>query len=199
MKINGWPLLMREKIDDINLVESLKTKLSTIGFETIEDRENVRTFHYEIPSDHPHIQLSIQLTYSKANDRHVELIASLEGQEWDETISKKYVEIHNQLTKTYFKNNAKKYTCIELINNGIIERDYILKALDKSLNINYHSTQIDTVNNRLHKEYIYGHTSLWDGEIIIDDRPINVQLVIDKNDQTMDNIIIGTPILMTEY
>lgn len=199
LDIAKWEVTIKENIST-HKIDSFIHDIKDSELVTV--REDEHKIIYEIVyqrSEQDQISYELQLVVPKNSEFKAELLGVIQGSTWNETISNEYKAIRDLLLERYFTNTAKKYTCLRTHNDDIIKTADFLKRLKKSFHLKQESTQIDTSQNDIHNKIIYGYTDLWKQKIVINNQPMNVQLVIKKIDDGNSHFIVGTPILINEY
>lgn len=201
LEIDNWQVVVKEKMP----LDKANSFINTFNdHDHVEKTNDENMTKYLIK--HAHNDEKIFVSYNiivPHNHDTAEMIVLIEGSNWDEKVMANYLVTFNDIYRQYFTENARIFACLSSREDAIMKSVYIFDEFTHKLNLQQISTQLDTTVSDLHKEIMYGYTSLWDtSKLTISDRPVNVQIVVQhtKNsgkDET--KIAVGTPILINEY
>lgn len=198
LMIEAWTVTIKEKIsvDKANeIIERLNKD------HTIHSTEDKNVIKYSITSAHNSegVFVSYNVVIPKNKQHQVELIAIIDGTEFNDSILKKYESELMTIQNNYFTEKSRVFTCLITTKDVNIESDDFLNVLSKELELKYVSTQSDKINKLVLNETLYGYTPLWGNKLIVKDTPLNIQIVIQSTKNKKQKVIIGTPILINEY
>lgn len=198
LEIDEWTVTIKEQMSTEQAIERVALLEDHYDIHMVEDK---KTFKYLMnkKEQSTYIFLSFSVIIPKEKQYTAELVATIEGTDLENNTLKGYQELFNHIQNTLFTVNSNVFTCLMSTNSDIISSDVFLRKMSKMLELKYVSTQTEVIKDTLDKEIIYGYTTLWGNKIILDDHPLNVQIVIQSDENDKQKIIIGTPILITEY
>ncbi|WP_188456662.1 YwmB family TATA-box binding protein [Virgibacillus oceani] len=198
LTVDKWQVTIKEQIDHNGIQYKIKQLKNSYLVTTSED-ENVIKYSFSDAHNSGEVNESYKVIIPKNKAYQAEIVGILSGKVWNNSISKIYQQKVNSMTEQFFTQSAKKFACLTTESNDTISSDYFFNKVKQKLNLQHISTQYDSIQNSMHEKIIYGYTSLWNQQITIMDKPMNVQLAVraDKNEST--KFTIGTPILITEY
>lgn len=197
LEVEDWAVTIKEPLS----VEQAHNKLDMFDDDyTIDLLEDKKTLKYTIKEEQVDgIKVMFIITIPKESQYQAELISKVEGTNLDHTTLKEYKRQFQFIVDKYFTERSKVFTCLTTTNDDIINSDVFLEEMLRGLKLQHVSTQVEHINESLHQEIIYGYTTLWDNKILLEDNPLNTQVVIQSDGNQKQKIIIGTPILITEY
>lgn len=129
----------------------------------------------------------------------IEVTAVIRGTEWNEHVEKEFVAAITYLNENLFHENAKRFACIEVLEDDTIESGVIVEQYTSSLQMIYQNEQKDAFEWSKLNQIIYGYTPLWNEKFVIDGEPYNLQIASVRSETGKASLLIGTPILMNEY
>ena len=192
---------MKEKIPHNKAISFINRFNHQDRVEKIKD-ENMTKYVINYAHNDEKISVSYNIVVPQ-NGHTAEIIAVIEGSGWNDKMMDIYRVTYDDIFRQYFTQNARTFACLTSRVDAIIKSVYIFDEFTHKLNLQHMTRQSDTTVKELHKEIMYGYTSLWDtSKITISDQPINVQIVVQhtKNNETDETkIAVGTPILINEY
>ncbi|MEC5424476.1 YwmB family TATA-box binding protein [Virgibacillus sp. C22-A2] len=185
--------ISREKSDDI--IKDLKNS----HLVTITKEKNSINYSFRNTLLSGDVSETYNVVMPKNEQHNAELIVIIEGEFWNESIKKEYLTVVESIERKYFTKSVKKFACLSVGDNGIMDSDSLLTNIIEHFNIEHINTQYDTVENSRVKKIIYGYISLWNQQISIEKVPQNVQIAIIEQELGERTYTIGTPILINEY
>lgn len=196
--IEAWTVTIKEKMSTDQIQQKLAILKKEYPIEVMEDK-NVIKYFIEPDYSVKNISVSFTVTIPKDKQYTTELVATIIGDNLNEVTLKEYQHILNKMENIYFTKRSKVFACLTTTKSVMITSDVFSRKLSEQLELRYVSTQSETIKETLHNETIYGYTALWNNEILLKDNPLNIQVVIQNTENQKQKIIIGTPILITEY
>lgn len=190
--IDHWRIVFKEKLSSQQL-NHIQDKLPQ---QTLTQDENHQRILLTSTQQDEFFTTTYHLLIPKNRQISPELIVVLEDDQWTNEHQASLHEKINVVTSTYFTELANSYTCVSAINNDIINHVNFLLNLKKTLDLTITEKQIDKTQST-NKQIIYGFTPRWDNEIHVFDRRLNIQIV--SWIEEANKIIVGTPILISEY
>lgn len=103
------------------------------------------------------------------------------------------LQINKSIGQT-FTTASRNYTCIELVDGGMIDSVYFFQTIIDQL-------EVKDINRIEEEDFIVvsGFTDLWDTAIPVGDSEMNIQMASRKGLNEKTTFTLGTPILTTEY
>lgn len=198
LKIDMWETTIKEKFPQKDIHKHIETMKKTLDTTIIENNDSTK-YYFERLDDKKNISVYYKVIIPH-NKKHVaELVAEVKGDLWDESTAANYQNELRAINNLYFTENASKFTCLTTKDSGIMKTmdsfNYILEELE----LKYVSTQSDKLSQKMSKDLVYGYTTRWDEKLVIMDKPMNTQIVLQRTDNGKSKLIIGTPILINEY
>lgn len=198
LNVNEWTVTIKEKIPDEQRAEFIHILKKDHQW-TTKKNDNTTKFIARSTDHDEDISITYQILTPKEKQYKTELIVTMSGASWSESVGKHYLENIEKISSNYFTEIASTYTCLSTRNDAIINSDRIIDTFVQELDLKYVSTQNDTMKQITSKKIIYGYTDLWTNEIVMDGSPLNIQMVINHTENEKEKIMIGTPILINEY
>lgn len=198
LQLEEWVVTLKEKVT-LKQVENHMTTFKKIS--NVKYTEYKHVSKYVINEDYNDVDINVTYEISIPKDPHYapELVVIMKGTSIMPVALSEYKEILKHVRNQFFTNNYMLFTCLTASKNGKIANDDFLKKLSNTLDLMYVSTQTDEKNADFNQEIIYGYTPKWKNEMTIENKPLNIQLVIQRHDDEKQKVIIGTPLLITEY
>lgn len=193
-----WMVTIKEKISQ-EKIQSYVTELKKDHLVERTKHNNVIKYMINKKDEAPHIKVSYEITIPKDQSFSPELVAIIKGSNLSEDTVAEYKSVLKSVRNHFFTKKSYQFTCLIASKNDMIASDDFSNKLSKNLDLKYISTQSDMINNVSYQETIYGYTTLWNNQLIIENKPLNIQVVIQKHTNEKQKVIIGTPILITEY
>ncbi|GAA0289513.1 hypothetical protein GGQ92_002444 [Gracilibacillus halotolerans] len=136
---------------------------------------------------------TLLLVYTNDKDMyHVSYFISSE--EYSNEMKKNADNYIKSVKNDVFSQNAQKFSCIFTNFDGIIDFDVLKKSAINRLNLRtIEETRED------HFWTWSAHNPKWEHNIEINDEQMNIQIAVKHTENNQSNIIIGTPILISEY
>ena len=198
LQLEEWVVTLKEKVT-LKQVENHMTTFKKIS--NVKYTEYKHVSKYVINEDYNDVDINVTYEIIIPKDPHYapELVVIMKGTSIMPVALSEYKEILKHVRNQFFTNNYMLFTCLTASKNGKIANDDFLKKLSNTLDLMYVSTQTDEKNADFNQEIIYGYTPKWKNEMTIENKPLNIQLVIQRHDDEKQKVIIGTPLLITEY
>lgn len=135
------------------------------------------------------------LLVSKYNENRYEVIYSISAEEFDQNFKKVAEKYIKNVENNIFSADAQKFSCIYTNFDGIIEFGEFKKIAKNRLNLQ----TIDETREDKFWTWTAHHPN-WDNGINTrDDERMNIQIAVKHTENEQSNVIIGTPILISEY
>lgn len=198
LEVDKWTVTVKEQMSSDQAIEKIGILEDEYVIKEIEDKKTFK-YLFEKKVQSAHISLSFAVTIPKEKQYTAELVATIEGIDLEENTLKSYEKTLHHIQNTLFTASSKVFTCLTSINGDIISSDVFLRNMSKILELKYVSTQTEVIEETLHNETLYGYTTLWENRFLLNDNPLNVQIVVQSDENEKQKVIIGTPILITEY
>lgn len=198
LTIDEWEVTLKETMDRDQL-KKIMDELKNSHIVTVTESEKSINYLFESTPKREGISESYNVIIPHDDMYHAELIAVVDGTNWNPSMKENYHVIVNSMKEKYFTDSAELFACLTTKNGDILESDSILNDLADRLSLQYMETQIDTINNSMHEKIIYGYTPLWSQKIMIEEIPMNVQIAVVENENGNHTYTIGTPMLINEY
>lgn len=135
------------------------------------------------------------LLVSKNNGSRYEVIYSVSAEDFNQEIKKVAEKYIKTVENDIFSTDAQKFSCIYTNFDGIIEISEFKEFAKNRLNL-------ETIDEtREDKFWTWtAHHPNWDNGINTrDDERMNIQIAVKHTENEQSNVIIGTPILISEY
>lgn len=198
VSVNEWNAVIKENIPS-DEIEIYIGKFEDSHFAPGSEGESVMKYQL-VEEYHPgNIHVSLTLLVPRDDSLQAEVIAVVEGKEWNKEIETTYLQVKRTLTKEFFKDNYQYFACLAAEDDGIIKPDVFLEKLTHRFNLQHKMTQFDLLQNSTHKKIVYGYTDLWSSKITADGIPVNMQIAVKATETLTQQYTIGTPILISEY
>ncbi|WP_017798192.1 YwmB family TATA-box binding protein [Oceanobacillus kimchii] len=198
LEVENWQVTIKESITvhkGEQLVEQLKDEFPH------EKKTDEKSIKYIFKNDHKTngIDVLYKVILPIESSSQAEIIALLEGADWSEEIKETYITTKNEIVHKLFTKLAQSYTCLNSLDNDIINSDVFIENAINYFNLRHTTTQYDNIAKSTIKKSFYGYTDLWDDFYSVNDKPINVQIAIIEDKAGNEKYTIGTPILIHEY
>ncbi|MEN2465321.1 YwmB family TATA-box binding protein [Ornithinibacillus sp. JPR2-1] len=198
LAIKEWQVTLKEHLE-VERLEALIQELSTSHSITKQENEN-STIYLATNTQKKHdINVNYSVIFPKDKHYKSELVITINGTSWNEEMESSYMQLLSVLTKKYFTDDIKIFSCMTTMADDIMENGYIADFFIEKFNLQHVKEQYDTIKSTKNAEYIYGYTSFWGRKITIQDTPVNVQIVTEILGNGDVQYTIGTPILINEY
>ncbi|MFC4402877.1 YwmB family TATA-box binding protein [Gracilibacillus xinjiangensis] len=187
--LESWSHIIREKreIPDIN---SFITNVEGYSFKEIKN-ESAKKF---VADGQNNDGVNESILIVETGIQQYQIIYEIASSAWSEEVRNDYNSKISQITDGLFTSNAQNFTCVEAITDDIIDIVCLINKITEKLQISTY-TQLKDSNFTTWT----GHTPKWDQEIEIDNHSINAQIAVKNAEDNRTTLIIGTPILVTEY
>ncbi|MGM8211401.1 YwmB family TATA-box binding protein [Virgibacillus sp. W0430] len=197
LDVAEWEVIYKDK-RKVKTVQKLVRKIKDSHLVTVSENENTIKYVIEDRNKTETFNVQYSVLISKQATSYAEVHAVISGTSWNNAVRDAYRSF-SQTKNKFFTRTSQKFTCIKTKDSGIIEIGVLLTNLDDKLNLLHIATQTDTVEDSTHKNIIYGYTPLWEQKMLINSKPLNIQIVEKEADENQSNLTIGTPILVNEY
>lgn len=199
LNVDSWQVTIKESIheDEIDhILENLQRK-NSYKVSSAEDEKTVK-YNFERVQKDTGVSESFNVVIPKNPVHKAELIAVLQGKNWDDSTYDVYLNRINAIQSNYFTKKSTKFACLMTEVSGKMKDGYIFDKLKQKLNLSVTKTQTDNNEDSSVKKIVYGYTPLWEQEISTEE-PMNLQMVVHDSAQDSTRLTIGTPILINEY
>ncbi|GAA0436420.1 hypothetical protein GCM10008983_11380 [Lentibacillus halophilus] len=199
LEADRWQVTVKEQIDRKTLkgyVQQLQEKTDYNASSTESDNSVKYTFEYG-QKEEPVFGL-YKVVIPKNRAHQAEFIAVIKGKQWNSQVKQVYHSRLKNVKNTYFSGNSTTFVCLTASIDGNIDGVYFFNKLKKTMNLSMIQTQTDNVKTSNVKKIVYGHSTLWNKDLIMN-KPMNVQMVLKNKTTGKSALTIGTPILITEY
>lgn len=198
--IEGWNVTFKEKLSSKHLERVIKLlREEHQSLQVIDNEDTIKYYAQTTNGKKEEITESYHIVVPKNRQNSPEFSVSLEGSQWNDDQLLNYQLKSAEILRKYFTRNVERFTCVIATNNAIIREINFLKTIKNKLNLKNISTQIDTIDYSIRKKIIYGFTPKWDKNINVLDHRLNIQIVFQNFEDENPKMIIGTPILISEY
>lgn len=193
-----WVVTLKEKITQKKAQEYLSTFKE---YDIVKYTEYKHVSKYVIRKDDyvENINVTYELSLPRDKEFQPEIVVVIRGTNLSKGTLNEYKNILKHIRNQFFTKNYMLFTCLIASKNGKIASDDFSKKVSEKLDLMYISTQLDIVNGVSYQETVYGYTQKWKNEIFIENKPLNIQIVIQGDNDEKQTVIIGTPLLITEY
>ncbi|MFD1362038.1 YwmB family TATA-box binding protein [Lentibacillus salinarum] len=199
LSVDSWQVTIKEEMDADTISRMLDKIQAETGYKvTGTEDENAVKYFIEDTQKKSGITETYNVVIPKNPLQDAQLIAVLEGEDWDSAIADVYFTRLETIQSTYFTNKSTKFACLTTNVDDKIDNAYFFSQLKESLHLKHIDMQTDNVKNSTVKKIVYGYTPLWEQEITMK-KPMNLQMVVQNSTHDGKRITIGTPILITEY
>ncbi|MFD2044434.1 YwmB family TATA-box binding protein [Ornithinibacillus salinisoli] len=196
LDIDSWQVILKEKMDKPSVEKVIQELKNSYLFTRTEDENSIK-YSFRDAHNSGEVIERYSAVIPKNPLYQAEIIAVLEGDSWNNTSEADYKEKVNALQRQYFTKYVQIFACLTTSDDAIIKSDYFLSKFDEELDLQHIRKQDDTVLKD--RKIIYGYTSQWKNKMTIVDKPVNIQIVVEKTDEDNEKYTIGTPILINEY
>ncbi|MFC4386522.1 YwmB family TATA-box binding protein [Gracilibacillus marinus] len=190
-KLKKWQLMIRENRTILD-IHSFIGKLE--GYKIKESTNEQGVKKYIAEDTHKEIEVSESIVIVAIDDKRYQIMYEISSSKYSKEVQKDYMEKINRTTNELFTDNAQYFSCIEALNDGIMDIVCLIKKLTKQL-------QIDTRNQLTDENFSTwtGYTPKWEQTIVMDDYKQNAHIAVKNTEDNQTELIIGTPILVIEY
>ncbi|RYG71311.1 hypothetical protein EU245_14535 [Lentibacillus lipolyticus] len=199
LQTTEWQVTVKEEMDRDTLnryIERLQAKNDYIS--SSEEGENSILYLFEYGQDQSSISEYYQVVIPKNPAHQAEFIAVFKGDSWGAKTASAFHSRMMHIKDTYFSSKSTTFACLTAPIDGKLGSVYFFDKMKASMNLTVTQTQQDTVKKSNMEKIVYGHTPMWNEEIVMD-KPMNVQMVLKNDESGKPTLTIGTPILITEY
>ncbi|MEA1010139.1 YwmB family TATA-box binding protein [Bacillus cereus] len=190
-KVEKWSWLARETktISNIHtfqkLLNDVKDKANIENWELEQSPDGYKATSYKKFSSY---EERVVVTWSKENTKeNTFIIFEISGAKWDP----KYVQKMNEI----FSGKPIIYTCVQGVLNDKIEG--VLQNKTDQVLKNLSARAIEQIEERAFVS-VSAYNKKWDDALSTNREKINVQIAIRSTDNK-DTIVVGTPIITSEY
>ncbi|SHG69333.1 YwmB family TATA-box binding protein [Ornithinibacillus halophilus] len=194
--IDNWEVTLKEKIGRSQLNELMNELKDS---HKVTRDENKNSIQYEVVNNIGELNTVIKAIFPKDNQYTSEFVVVLYSEVWNDEVKSSYVKELKNLEQTYFTKDVKKFSCITTTDDAIIKSDKFLSNLTNYLELRHIEKQTDNIQTSKQTEIIYAYSPLWRQSITIQDKPSNIQIVMEYAQNGSVQVTIGTPILINEY
>ncbi|SES10897.1 TATA-box binding [Gracilibacillus ureilyticus] len=188
-RLKTWSMIIREKRQIPN-INSFIRNIEGYSFIELTD-DGARKFVADGQNKNGANE-SILIVETGSNQ--YQIIYEISSLSFTEEVRNYYAEKLSRITNELFTSNAQNFTCIEAVSDDIIDIVCLIKKITKKLQF---ATQTQLKDK--HFTTWTGYTPEWDQIMEIDNQPINAQIALKNTEDHQTTLIIGTPILVTEY
>ncbi len=196
--INSWQVTMKENITK-QKAEDIVADFKYSSLDSRIENENVIKYIFGDVHKVEGIDVTYNVVIPQNEAFKPELIVVIEGTKWNENIEEAYVLRKEMIKDRFFTKSLKLFACLTVQQGGIMSSDVFMDDITKYFNVKHSTTQIDTIENSMHKKIIYGYTDLWKQNFMIQGTQMNLQIAIVADEEMNTTYTIGTPILIHEY
>jgi hypothetical protein len=198
LAVEEWHVTIKEKFHEKEIDEIMIKLKKEYFVETIEDK-NATKYLFNSMNMEDDIHVSYEIIIPQVKGHHSSLVATIKGTNVDEAALMNYKQILKSVRNHNFTKKSNLFTCLIAIDDVMIKSDDFTNEMLNELNLKHVSTQSDVINGVSQQETVYGYTALWNNEFLLNDNPLNIQIVIQRLKNAEQKVIIGTPIIITEY
>jgi len=196
--IEKWSVVIKEKLTPKQLAR-IHGLLQEDYMIEVSEMKHSHKYSAQMTQKNGSIIETYSIVIPKNQQYSPEFTVSIEGKLWNKEMKEIYQERSKQIMDKFFTNKANRYTCVTATSNDIMIGINFSKKIKRKLNLKNISKQFDTIEHSTNKKIIYGYTPIWDNNIKVLDQRLNIQMVFQSTDNGKSKIIIGTPILISEY
>lgn len=198
LETSEWNVTIKEnmsKKDAENVLNTLTSKMEmTKSVDKNSEKYQATETNQATKSD-----MLYTIILPEKNHFKAELIVSINGHNWDETIETAYPKLINKIKESFFTGQSKIFACLTGDVHDTMSSVYLVDKVKNAYQARILSKQVDSNANSMIKDIQYGYTPLWKEKITIDGNPVNLQFVIKETKSGALKILVGTPILINEY
>ncbi|MFX3624875.1 MAG: YwmB family TATA-box binding protein [Ectobacillus sp.] len=167
------------------LLEQIGAKINVVNWNVEQSAEGYKATAEKIFPDYKE---RLVVTWTNVNTKHKTfIIYEAKGTKWSETIVNK--------TDKIFSQKPTIYTCVRAVLSDKIEGVLLNKAT-KILN-GFEAKPVEALQERAFVT-VSAYTGMWNDALAVNKEKINVQVAL-RNADNKTTIMVGTPIIMSEY
>lgn len=191
--VQGWSMLAKEETDAVHdihtfhqLLEQLKAK--TNGADWVIEKSS-EGYKASAVKKFPDYEERLVVTWSPVHtiDKTF-IIYEVSGTKWDEAIFEKREKIFSQ--------KSTNYACVRAVLNDKIEGVLLTSKATEILN-KFQAKPVEASQERAFVT-VSAYTGKWNDALSVDKEKMNMQVAL-RNAKDMTTIVIGTPIITSEY
>lgn len=198
LSISSWTVTMKDQMNQEkaeHIIDQLSNQYTVE--KTTDDGSEKYHVHDASSSDGIDIQYAVVVPDSAHYKSEVDV--TINGGKWNESIKNAYIKHKDSLEESIFNGNTETFACISSKNHDTIDNVRFVNRMQETLQAKTVMEQTDNVEDSMIEEITYGDSSLWENQMTIDEKPVNLQLVVKKMSNDGYQLTAGTPILINEY
>lgn len=188
-QLDKWEVVVRENL----LIENVDEFIQGLGGFEIGKTQIDGVTKYR-GDRHSSANIVESLLIVRTSEKEYQVIYKISSSDYSEEVKKTYLRKLDEMTEKLFTENAQYFTCLEAVKNGMIDIVCLIEKIAETLNL----TIYDQLKDNKFQTWT-GYTPKWEQSISIDDNEINTHIAVTKGSNNQSTLIIGTPILITEY
>lgn len=197
LEIESWQVIFVEKISKTQF-DKFSNELKTRYKVTIENDKSTLKYTFVNKEQNALMKHSFHAVVPK-NTEEITVQLVVTGNKWNDHIKSHYKQLTAHLQSNELIQFSRSFTCLKLKDNVIIENRSYYEDFLKKFNLENVKIQYDNVQNSTYFAEFYGHSTLWNEEISVNDEKINFQMMVKQTKDQKTQLIIGTPIVLHEY
>lgn len=194
--IKSWHVTIKESIDQEKLPQLL-TKLHSDFSVTTEENKKIIKIIAKDPHKKNGLNECFNVVIPKSNNQQAELIAIMEGNQWDRSVKHTYQQKLDEIVQNYFTDSKQKFSWLTFVDDDKIDSNVFLNEMVAQWNMENLQLQLD--NHLQNRKVLYGYTPVWQEYIRMQNDRVNMQIALHTDNQGTTTYTLGTPILINEY
>lgn len=196
--LQNWEVVYLEEMD-ANTFANVKNELQRHHSFIIEQQDSTKKTTYSSKNKLDSIDYHITTIEQSYEANGVRMQIVIRGNMWDGEIRELFNDLTNRLQSKYTFDLKRNFTCIKLLNNGIISDGFSVNNLMENMQVVNKMNFTDNMESSVYEEMHYGYSTLLSNELDVDETQVNLHVVMRKIANDKKQIIIGTPGILNEY
>lgn len=198
LSIKEWEIIYKAELS-FNELEKILELISQNAKTRSNKKENYQVYTLTEREESPSLVIRYKILVAKKPQNKSTITVTVTSEETTQKAINHQNKISNSKIIKNVTSKLYKYTCLKAEKNDIIKKMNIEESIIKSFNLQNIQRYNDYLRNEINVTEIYGYNKKWNEFLVVDNKPINLQLVLLERIRGKEEIIIGTPILIHEY
>lgn len=198
LELQSWEVVYLETMDDA-LFKKVKNELQIHHSVIIEQQDSIKKTIFSPQNDVKSLDYHITALDQEHGTGDIRVQIVIRGKSWELEDKAAFNNLTKRLQNKYAFRLERNFTCIKLLDNGIMNDGFSVNNLMRNLQVVHTMKHTDNMESSVYEEMHYGYSSLLSNELEVDETQINLHVAMRKMTNDKKQIIIGTPGILNEY
>ncbi|MFD2638569.1 YwmB family TATA-box binding protein [Piscibacillus salipiscarius] len=184
-----------DQLEEFFIKEGLDISSVNVTILTVTDKKQAKAFtqnQKKVTQKNKNITESFNMVY--LSDNRVKVIYEFKGADWNKEIKK---VLQNRMLNAEFRHffeNSRIYSCFQSRTDVKINSNFMIEKI-----INHYDVETTNVLDEEKFKVVSGESDQFEQYIPLKNDEINIQFSVREQENGLNTITIGTPILVIEY